>query len=365
MEAGNAKTIIHFVHWPKSGITTLINSICERVSEYDFKTILLSGDANEDPMLRGREHFNLSTKGSLIQAIKSLRELDLDSSNSVVHCHSLMPLLLTGTFLGNTKVIYHCHCLYPWLMNTSLKSILKRLLLRYFIKKTGATTVTVSSEISVVFFEKFGIESTYIPNGIEDKGAVRSSFSSQPLDQVRFYSVTRLDPEKNILSAVNTIHELSKLDTSKDYQYHIYGSGAMEHRIRDHVNLLGLTNIKLMGFNSSPENLPQQYDFYISMSTQEGLSLSALQALRGKTPLITTRVGQIGIDLKDGINGIVIPNEPSDAAYIIFRTTKKDTKVLDKIQNSAHRYFVENYTEDKFIENTRNMYSNIVNGNIC
>lgn len=323
---------------------------------FNFEILLLTGDAEDDQKIKRHKTTSLAKNGSTLEALFSLRNMR-PKAGTIFHYHSLSPLLLGCLFFRKFKGIYHCHCMYPWLTDQSIKSRTKRALLKAAYQVLEFKSVCVSSEIRDVLQNNLSIPTKYIPNGIENSGTQRKPFLNSKFKEIKFYSVTRLDPEKKITLAIDMLDQVQKLMPQRKITFDIYGDGQERPAIESHLNSRTGADIRMKGYTQEAHNLPEHYDFYISTSSQEGLSLSALQALRGKTPLFTTKVGQIGLDIDDQKNGFLLDFNVDKSANRIFKGLSLSPGSLSKIQNDAFNLYIENYSADIFRREIQSIYS--------
>lgn len=354
MENQKKIKVVHFSHWSRSGITSLIKTIAKNNQEY-FSFILLESDPefcyfyNEIP-----EKTELNFSKSIFYAIKKYIHFIKKMTPDIIHVHSLTPLLLATILSPNYKKIFHLHCDYPYLVDGDIKSKTKRLLMRLCLNRKNCTAVSVSESAKETLKNFLNIEAIYIANGVSDTGLIRPSFQVRKVSN-RFYSVCRLDKEKRIIDAINLINDLAK--SGHNVSYHIFGSGSERESLANHISMLGVEDkIELKGFSEAPENLPAEYDFYISTSIQEGLSLSALHALRGMTPLITTPIGQIGLVLKDSHDGFILQGNKNDHLEKLKKILFLSNDDLNDVQKNARALYLNHYTIDKFLLSIENLY---------
>lgn len=354
MEDKKKIKIVHFAHWSRSGITSLIKTIIEN-SPGSFSFVLLEGDKSFHDFYNGiQRKIELNFSHSTFKAIKKYVSFIKTEKPDLIHIHSLTPLLIATLFTPSYRKIFHLHCDYPYLVKNDLKSTLKRRLMAHCIERKNCTTVSVSETSKRILEGISKVKVSYIANGVPDSGSTRTGFLTQKKGN-KFYSVCRLDKEKNIIKAVDLIGAL--INSGLEVYYDIYGSGAEYTNIETHIHSIGAQDkIKLMGFSNSPECLPAKYDFYISTSIQEGLSLSALHALRGNTPLITTPVGQIGLIIQDSQDGFLLQGDENEQSVKLKNILSLPDEKLQGIQELGRELYLYNYTIDRFLASIDNLY---------
>lgn len=349
--------VINFAHWSRSGITSLIKTIIENTNNFDHYFILLNDDKDFVNFYSyAHNKHQLEFANSKFKAVLSFRKLLREIQPDIVHAHSFMPLLLSVLFTKRTtRVIYHIHCDYPYLTDKGIKYSIKRWLIKWALDHRNTTNIAVSESAAEAIRKISNKECLYIANGIKDIGTERKPFTKES-NKFRFYSVSRLDQEKNIGYAITLIDALKKRGIHASYD--IYGNGAEKESLQSQIELLGLQEcVKLKGFHNKPENLPSEYDFYLSTSRQEGLSLSALHSLRGKTPLITTPVGQIGAVLNHKISGFILNGNFVSDLETMIALEKLPSVEIEEIQTIARNLYLDNFQTSSFVKNISTIYS--------
>lgn len=347
--------VINIAHWSRSGITSLIKTIIKNGNEFDNYFFLLDTDNEFDSFYadcnkRFQLNYSTSKISALAEFIRTVRKIQPD----IIHAHSLVPLIFSAIFCGKAKIIYHLHCDYPFLIKSGLKFSIKRLAIWAILnlKKTKNITVSESSATALKKISKCDAE--YVPNGIPSKGATRKSFTVES-NKNRFYSVSRLDIEKNLPYAILLLSQLKKRGANVSYD--IYGNGSEKNTLTKLIETLNISDtVRLMGFTNAPEELPKNYDFYLSTSTQEGLSLSALQGFRGYTPVITTAVGQIGLSIESGRSGFILTENISNDIALLENIISIESEALNEVQARAHKIYRDSFTETIFLDRIYSIY---------
>lgn len=347
--------VVNFSHWSRSGITSLIKTIVKNLDNFEHYYFLLDKDEEFKDFyseIHRKYQFNYSAGkfSAFVKYIKTLRNINPD----IIHVHSLVPLIFCAFFSGKAKIIYHVHCDYPFLTNKGISDFLKRTIIKAVLSFKGTKNISVSESSAGLIRKISGCNCEYVANGIKDFGSIRELFS-EAASNGRFYSVSRLDAEKNIIYAIKLIVSAKRLGI--DVSYDIYGSGAEKEKIENFIRENSAESfIALKGFIKNPEILPIDYDFYLSTSLQEGLSLSALQALRGRNILVTTPVGQIGFFIKDGVNGYLLDQDLAVDLEKIKKVALLDMDKADSIQVKGRDIFLQQYVEEKFLKKISDLY---------
>lgn len=198
-------------------------------------------------------------------------------------------------------------------------------------------SVTLESKIKVVY------------NGI-DAELFQDLKESTESTKVNFIVVSHLVSEKGIQ---DLLLALSKLDdeTRSKINVDVYGAGIYKSvllKLTDQYNLSNVVN-----FNGSIANVHSmygQYDYMIQPTYMEAFSLSILESLFSKVPVITTSVGGNVEIIKDGINGYLFEPKQVEALKNILinicnnNLTLREYDIYDSIRSKfSLNTMVENY----------------------
>lgn len=159
------------------------------------------------------------------------------------------------------------------------------------------------------------------------------------------------------------IESLSKIDTHEIERTH-YGDGYEMKKIKDFSKKLN-RNIKVIFKGRVSNNTLLQeykenvYDWFINVSSSEGIPVSIMEAMSFGIPCLATDVGGTSEIVSDGINGkLLSPNiKDNELAKVIKDIYKiKDEKYLELRRNSR-LYWDEKFNSDNnYIEFINSIY---------
>lgn len=358
MENKTKIDVVHFVHWTRSGITSIVNSII-RGKYFNYSFILLESDNEFDSYYSNIEHkIQLFFSTNPLKALWNLKKALKAWNPEIIHTHSFTPMLLTCLVSPNSNVIYHIHGEYPFLTERSIKGVIKRFFIKYLSKFLKVTLICVSENTKSIVTNFATSNAFHISNGIPDEGSARRPFSAEKLS-FRFYSACRLSEEKRLDYAIDLICALKNKGIRITYD--IYGDGPERASIEEYISSKNMNeNVFLRGFHQNPSLLPDQYDFYLSTSSHEGFGLSSLQAMRGGNILITTKTGQLGKVISDKREAFFISGEINKDIDLICNIFAMNTDSLDNIQKNARNLFIDSFTDYLFLRSIHSIYDQIL-----
>jgi glycosyltransferase involved in cell wall biosynthesis len=352
--------VMHFAHWTRSGITSLIKMLTD--SKNDSFVLLLEDEGFDNYYENIENKISLNfNKWRIFHCLKLLRKFYLHQSPNIVHVHSFTPFLLACFICTKSRLVLHIHNEYPYLKAIDFKSRVKRAFLKTLLGIRDVTVVTVTDDVRRLLETNFKKDAIFVPNGVPDKGNRRPDFTKLK-SRNKFFSVCRVECQKNLEMAIEVIDLVSK---KYPIVYHIYGEGPQKKNL---VNLVKSKNLQdivfFKGFCDAPELLANAYDFYLSCSNYEGLSLSIANALRGGNVVIMTPVGELKNYINDGLEGIIIDFNKRKAASKIEALLSMDDDSTAVLQRNGRRLYEENFTESKFLKNVDSIYKKILSDNI-
>ncbi len=86
----------------------------------------------------------------------------------------------------------------------------------------------------------------------------------------------------------------------------------------------------------------QSFDVFVLPSHQEGLCISALEAMACGVPVVSTRCGGPEEFVIDGESGLLVDNDPEQMAHAI-QTIVGDRALRTKLSEGAHRLIQSRY----------------------
>lgn len=126
-----------------------------------------------------------------------------------------------------------------------------------------------------------------------------------PKDRTNFILVTRVSPEKRIDRLINAAFRLKE----EGYNFHVYIIGAVLN-MPEKDNLLNNPDktITMIGYLDNPFPYIIQCDWSLCVSERESFSLSLLESMALKTPVITTDCGGPSDIVDKGRYGLLVDN---------------------------------------------------------
>jgi glycosyltransferase involved in cell wall biosynthesis len=301
--------------------------------------------------------FDLMFPGRLLNIIKQERV-------NIIHAHTFSPNFW-GCLLGRL-------CGVPVIITTehnicSVKKIwqlyVDRILAGFSNKIVAVSEQVRQSHIKQEKINPAKIITIY--NGIDKADKRKTLDDSEVLQKQKelglrphiptVIKVARLHPQKGhkyLLEAIKLI-----TDVQPEIQFLIVGDGSLRKELEELSKRLRVDRyVVFTGFRSEIFDLLQIADIAVWSSVQEGFPITLLEAMAAGKPVIVTDVGGNSEAVKSGITGFIIPpKNPQALAESVLRVIN-DRKLLTEMGENARKHFLQNFTVDRMVDNTEELY---------
>jgi len=186
---------------------------------------------------------------------------------------------------------------------------------RRFLYQLADTIVVVSKETGESFRAKSGVDRSklvVIHNGIDtgrfaglDRAGARRSLGLDDAAVV-FGAVSRLDPVKDHPTMLRAFREVR--GGCAKCVFLIVGDGPERGRVECMISELDLGDaVRLAGFTDEIPKYLASFDLFLQLSTEEGLSLTILEAAAAGVPVVASSVGGTPEIIENGKTGTLVP----------------------------------------------------------
>lgn len=130
-------------------------------------------------------------------------------------------------------------------------------------------------------------------------------------DNLRFITVARLEPVKNIALLINAFGDLVKKYPKASLK--ILGDGSLKDELQNLVNSLGLNNsVHLVGYIPDPSLFLKESDYFVLPSHFEGFGLACVEAIQCGVLTLSTNSGGIPEFITEGKEGFLFNPQKKD-----------------------------------------------------
>ena len=309
----------------------------------------------------GKEHVSLLGKGVVgcCDVVCSLPLLGkLAQTADVVHVHFPLPLGLSALALRafNSKpLVVTVHG------NADVYELPRSFLpITRFILKRADVVVSVSKDLAHYLATESGVTRPIeiIPNGID---VTQFSPGTRRDGQIVLLTVSRLVPRKNVPVLIKAVEELREQDKA-DVVLLIAGMGpeqekiaAMAGRHPEFLYFLGFVD------EEQKKRLLTEADVFVQLSTREGLSIAALEALASGTPCVVSDFPGVREPISPGSTGWYVKDpERVDSVLSTLRTVVAARGKLADMRREARSVAEEKYSLQRMGEEYWRVFSSAV-----
>ena len=342
------------------GTERLVLEICKRVRE-DFTVTVCclddEGEWAEDLRAEGIEVIALRRQsgfrpgvGRRIAALADERHVDL------LHCHQYSPFVygwIASQLNRRLKVVYTEHGRL-----SDAPPSWKRRLVNPLLSHFNGEIVAVSHELrDYMLTSRFAAGRVgVIHNGIEPGPAPSGADRLRArrllgVDAATFVvmAVARLDPVKDFPTLVDTFAIVRR--QLPHARLVIVGDGPERARLEtcvDAANLGG--SVDIIGYHSGVRQLLPAADLYVSSSISEGISITILEAMAAKIPVVATAVGgtpEVLPTADDG--GILVPSRDPGRLAAAILSLERDPAMRAAIAAAGRRRLEADFTLNRMV----------------
>jgi glycosyltransferase involved in cell wall biosynthesis len=193
----------------------------------------------------------------------------------------------------------------------------------------------------------------YINNGI-----AIDNFYTKPHEIFSFINTSRHDENKNQALIIRAFARLHFENTAIPMKLYLVGDGDTHETLRRlSVDLKIADYIEFTGYVDSPREYLALSDVYISSSHREGLSLSVLEAMASKLPIIATDAGGVR-DLAQE-NGILIADNDEEGLYSAMKKLRDNVELRQEKAEKSYE-MVQAFSAEQMMEKYSVLYDEIL-----
>lgn len=344
----NKIIIVHVVFSLKcGGLEKMVIDLVSELNKRGYNNSICCLD-NEGELLeltteRGIDVFFMNRQNGfdwklIFKLAKILRKSNVD----VVHTHNMGPLFYgsLAAKIANVPVIINTRhgrekkSLYSWVWNINNKVVVisddaKREMHKYnHIKKSRSVVIYNGVDLNKYSFDNY-------------KSNVRKELN---LDEDTYIvgTVARLSEEKDQITLINTFYDVAKVISK--VRLVLIGDGPLRNKLEEYAIGLNLRDkVLFLGFRKNIPMLLSGFDVFVLSSLTEGLSLTLLEAMAAKKPIVATNVGGNPEVVVEGITGFLVPPKDTDKMSEAIITLLKNSELRKKMGEAGRKR-----VEDKF-----------------
>lgn len=341
------------------GAERVVSSLCQNPSATNMVVLCLSNPNNptssfENAVVPYGVQF-ISSKNSVIQAIKDLSELTVGHKAAVIHAHGYKEVFIACLFqlFRKCRVIVTQHGFTARNFKSKCYNWVNLALCRWGkVDNVICVTRTIFHR-----YHDFGVPKqrlTLLPNGIPnaarlDKSSARAQVAARysvPLGIPIVLYAGRLSDEKDPLLFADVVREMAA--TKAEFCAVIAGEGPLERKVAEKLDELVLTGrVKMLGFVEDIDTLLAAANTLLLTSKTEGTPMIVLEAMAQGCPVIASKVGGLPEIIKSNQDGLLVDSRNATEYSTHCIELLSDTKRLEAISKNAYRKVQEEYALTK------------------
>ena len=318
---------------------------------------------NELAELGIRIHCLNTTSSSFSSFIKLLKLLKKEKY-SVIHFHNPLPALwgIPAAILAKTpiKVLTEHSIYYKGRLGIAAYYY-------YFVRKFLNKIVTCSLQVKKSHLPRIGnIPNEVIYNGIDLDVYYPSSKNLELMKNLRIKKesivlghIGNLTPQKGQLILLEAMKQV--VSAANQTLLLIVGDGPLKNILVSKAGELGIFDkVIFLGQRRDVPQILSLCDIVVGSSLREGFPMSVLEAMATGKPVVTTDVGGNREAIESNISGILVPvgDAKSLSMAVIDLIVNKSKR--ERIGKEARRRVVEKFSIKKMIEDTENIYYQLI-----
>ena len=292
--------ILHVIHWPKSGIVSLVRNMLPLFDNTKYENYVIFFEKDNETINNFRNVCSsvtcLSFSDNKIRGLNKYNSFVSTISPHILHTHSFQPGTWGRLFRPYKQLKYICtlHNSYPYFSSKHPKDIIKRILEAFLIRITRTVVVCVSSAVAKAaknFLSNYPM--VIIENGIKLDPFYYDLFNRRMMkfsNEIIIISIGRLDHQKGFDVLLDAYSRVVKY--FKNTKLIIIGDGVEKKKLKKIAERLNIQEkVFFTGYQTNLQKYLEEADIYVCSSQYEGLPLSVAEAMLSGLPVIASNVG--------------------------------------------------------------------------
>ncbi len=350
------KTIIHFIYsLGRGGAETMLVRVIKELPEYKNIVVEIYGKNDFGNELQSDKYFSMNLKSlfSLPRAIIKLRRIIRSNNVDMVHSHLFWPTVVARIATPRKiPLLTTIHTSIATSLNYKQWHIRAIDKITNRLRKSVIVAVSKNSLKEYLSFLKVKPFKSYLLYTFVD--AEHFTFK-EPLNQAidnKFLAVSvgALRQGKGYEHLINAFSMVK----NSNVELHIYGAGCLEEKLQSMINESGAPVILKGEANNINELLPL-YNMYVSASEFEGFSLSILEAMAMKLPLLLSDIVSYREQCED--TAMYFNAGDSDDFISKLNTMITSFEKRNSFADKAQKRVLENFTLPQHVSKLKEIYT--------
>jgi glycosyltransferase involved in cell wall biosynthesis len=346
----NKKTILHIIDYMgRGGAEVMLVRLLKELKEYHHIVVTLNAKASFYPSEINCSEYYCLQMGYFIKfsiaALKLQRFIKQRNIHLVnTHLYSTIPSKIPLITTIHTNVNASDDYKKNWLI----------VLEKFTYKLHKSTIIGVSQSALEGYYKFYNYKpyKKYLLYTFVDVEAItktKSSYEVKPNEPFKLLTIVAIRYPKN---QENLIEAFKKLK-DENIVLHICGIGARYQIVKNLVDESGV-NIELKGEVENASALMADYDVYVMPSFFEGFSLSVLEAMAMKIPMMLSNIPSFNEQCENTVAYFDLNNV--DDFITKLKMLRDNVEERKRLANIAHERVMKYYTLQHHLTQLRNIY---------
>lgn len=272
------------------------------------------------------------------------------------HSSSYFTALLVKFAYPKVKIIWHDHNGLSEFIS-SQKSMALKIASRFF-----KGIIVVNYKLKAWAEKELNCPKViYLPNFTAIDASEKGDTVLSGIAGNRILCLANLRDQKNHFFLLEVAEKLKQ--TQPKWTFHLVGKdfedeyserlrkSVLDKNLQDHVFIYGSKN--------DVKNIINQSDIAILTSKSEGLPVSLIEYGLSRKPVVSTKVGEIPLIIKDNVNGFIVEKDDTVSFYQNLLKFIEDENLRIRLGNALYQTIIENHSEEGVITNYLNWVSGL------
>ncbi|UPT70081.1 MAG: glycosyltransferase [Flavobacterium sp. JAD_PAG50586_2] len=198
----------------------------------------------------------------------------------------------------------------------------------------------------------------YLPNFTSDESSAEAVTQLNGINGKKIVCLANLRDQKNHFLLLEVAVKLK--NSHPDWTFHLVGKDFEDdysRQVRTQLKEKSLTeSVFIYGSKDDVINIINQSEIAILTSKSEGLPVALIEYGLLKKAVVSTKVGEIPLIIKDGINGFIVDSNDAESFYNKLVKLIEDDDLRVNFGKSLYQTIIENHSEEAVIAK----YSNLI-----
>ena len=347
------KTILHFIYsLGRGGAETMLVRVIKELPEYRNVVVTLNDNNHFEAELKCDEFICINKPSllSLPSAVFSFKKIIKKYKPAIVHSH-----LPQSNFIARLATPKHIPLITT--IHTSIATAVDyrkwyiRLLDKFTYQFRSSVIVGVSQGALNDYFSvlKLAPGKHYVLYTFVDTLMYENNDAPQKKEKLMVVSIGALRKGKNYSYLIEAFKQLK----NEGIEVHIYGAGPEQENLQQAIDAASVPVI-LKGQVTNIDKILPQYDLFVMSSMFEGFSLSVLEAMASKLPLLLSDI----VSFKEQCADCAFYFNLTDTGDFVnkLKLLKSDSELRKKMAEKANERVINNFTLQHHVEKLKDIY---------